>query len=72
MSKDKVVFRKFPDGDIIALFPDEIFSDGFITSYMRIGQHSGAMKSLIDELKPATDQESLNLKNELIQIGYNI
>lgn len=38
--KTKVVFRKFPDGEVIALFYEEEFSHpGNFTSYMHVGQH---------------------------------
>ena len=36
----KVVFRRYPDGQVIALFPDIPWSGrrGEITSYMHVGQ----------------------------------
>ena len=40
----KVVFRRYPDGQVIALFPDIPWSGrrGEITSYMHVGQHGAA------------------------------
>ena len=39
----KVVFRKWKNGDIIALFPDDVDPhDGTVTSYMNIEQHWAA------------------------------
>jgi hypothetical protein len=43
---DIVVFRKFKDGDVIALFP-EMKHGQFINSYMHIGQHGDATPDLI-------------------------
>lgn len=70
--KTRVHFRKFPDGDIIALLPDHRSKDGFIDSYQTIGQHSCASASLINELEFATDEESTELKRELESIGYKL
>ena len=70
--KDTVFFRKFEDGSIIALFRDLPDSKFFITSYMHIGQHSGARPELIDELQEASPKEYGDLKEELESIGYNL
>jgi hypothetical protein len=68
---DKVIFRKFPEGDVIALFPEQDEDRGTINSYMTVGQHSEASKSLIDELEPASPEEYADLMSELKKIGYN-
>ena len=74
---DLVTFRKFPDGDVIALFP-KLFTgqdndnNQFILSYMHIGQHGGASDDLIDDLSPATADEYSDLKAELTSIGYEL
>jgi hypothetical protein len=68
----KVVFRKFDNGDVIALFPEEEQGRGLITSYMEIGQHSDASKSLITDLEPASKEEYAELAAELKRIGYDI
>lgn len=70
--KVKVVFRKFPDGDVIALFPEEDEGRGMIGSYMTVGQHSEASKSLITDLEPASKEEYADLAAELGRIGYDI
>jgi len=68
----KVVFRKL-EGDIIALFPNDIFdSKGNITSYMHIGQHGGASPELINKLPKAMPSEYKELAKELKAIGYKI
>ena len=79
MQKDKniteVIFRRFKEGDVIALFPYEIESlDGQVNSYQRIGQHSGASLEIIQETKPATIDEPdiKSLYDELTSIGYNL
>lgn len=73
MKKDKVVFRKFPEGEIIALFPNEkVDLKGNINSYQHIGQHGGASPELVRELKKATPKEYRELKQELISIGYKL
>ena len=68
----KVVFRKFDNGDVIALFPEEEQGRGLITSYMEMGQHGDASKSLITDLEPASKEEYAKLAAELKRIGYDI
>lgn len=69
----QVVFRKWPDGDILALFPNIDGGQGQCSSYMRIGQHSGASYSrCIAVTKPATPEEYKSLASELTSIGYNL
>jgi len=67
-----VIFRKFKEGDIIALFPYEIDNyHGDCMSYMHVGQHSGANYfGCIKGTKPAKKEEYQNLYNELLSIGY--
>jgi hypothetical protein len=71
MTKEKVVFRKFEDGDIIALFP-EMKNGPWIGSYMYAGQHSDASPELIKELDKATPEEYAPLLSELRSIGYKL
>lgn len=67
----QVQFHKFPGGDVIALFPDEIAdNNGNIQSYMHIGQHAAASPDLTNELPEATTNEFFPLLRELVQIGY--
>lgn len=81
-----VVFRKFPDGGVIALFPlermrpwapefdaSEFFRtgrQGYIESYMHVGQHGEACYELVRELPGATIKEYAPLLQELKSIGY--
>ena len=67
----KVIFRKYKDGEVIALMPEEKWSDGCVTSYAHIGQHSGAdYNKVMRDTKPATADEYASLYNELKQVGY--
>lgn len=78
MTKDvyitKMNFRKWPDGTIDALMPEEIASyDGHCTVYSRIGQHSPADYShCITSTSPASPEEYAPLLKELTGIGYNV
>lgn len=70
--KTRMIFRRFPEGDVIALMPDESTGTGYIGSYQHLGQHGDASRDLIEDLEPATQSEIEELKNELEKIGYNI
>ncbi|BBL00444.1 hypothetical protein A3BBH6_06800 [Alistipes onderdonkii subsp. vulgaris] len=68
----KVVFRKWKDGEVIALFPDDTNPyAGTVTSYMHIGQHGDAdYGHVIAATHPARPSEYHGLLAELITIGY--
>lgn len=65
-----VVFRVFPEGDVIALFPKLSEGRGMITSYQHIGQHGDARSSLVRELRAASPSEYAALLKELRDVGY--
>lgn len=69
----KVIFRKFRNGEVIALFPQEPATlDGWLcVSYMHVGQHSAASPWIVDNTKAATEEEYRKLLYELQGIGYN-
>lgn len=73
--KTKVVFRVWPDGDVIALFP-QIPADlhGYMCqSYMHVGQHGAADTDIsAGQTRLATPKEFIKLKRELRQRGYNL
>ena len=72
-NKTAVVFRKYKEGDIIALFPYEIDSGTCIMSYQHVGQHSGAdYDHMIHCTKPAKQKEYRDLYTELVGIGYDL
>lgn len=72
---ENVVFRKYPDGEIVALFPD-IPADPhgrYVLGFQHIGQHGGAdYDYVVSQTVPATDAEAADLKAELEgpQYGY--
>lgn len=69
----KAIFRKYRDGQIIALFPDETWNrhDRSITSYMHIGQHGAAdYAAVIADTCPANEDEYREVLQELVSIGY--
>ena len=68
----KVVFRKFKNGEIIALFPELKEAGGMIMSYMHIGQHGPASTAIVNDTKLATAQEFGPLFMELEAIGYRL
>lgn len=75
MSTDIVLFRKFKDGAVIALFPyiAAVATDPWpCQSYMRVGQHGAAHPFLVHDTRPATPREYAPLKRELHQIGYRL
>jgi len=67
----KVIFRKFRNGSIIALFPEFKEKNG-VLSYMTVGQHGEAGYNIIRSTKPASPKEYSSLLNELQYIGYNV
>lgn len=76
MNKINVAFRKFDDGEVIAIFPT-IFpvpenSTNEVLSYMHVGQHGMCMECLVNELEKASKEEYAPLKKELEMIGYSV
>lgn len=68
----KVVFRKYPNGDILALFPEIPHNHLLCSSYQHLGQHGPAHYSLcIRSTKPASPQEYQSLKEELEAAPYH-
>ena len=70
-AKTRMIFRKFPGGDVIALMPD-VPERQYIGSYQHIGQHGIVHPDLIKELEFVTHEEYRDLFRELQSIGYNI
>lgn len=68
-----VIFRRWPDGSILALFPEIEEDGGLCSSYMHIGQHGAASyhKCLYDTFR-AKPEEFASLKSELESIGYQL
>jgi hypothetical protein len=68
-NKTRVFFKVF-NGEILALFPEEIVDQsGNIQSYQHIGQH-GAASPELKYCRNASPNEYRALKQELESIGY--
>ena len=69
----KVIFRKFKNGEVIALFPQEPATrNGWeCVSYMHVGQHGSADPMIVHGTKPAKWTEFVELLMELQSIGYD-
>jgi len=70
----KTVFRTFPGGDVIALFPREPASAesyAYCLSYQRVGQHGQASPDL-PNTRPSTPDEIAPLRAELECMGYEV
>lgn len=70
-----VIFRVYPDEEVIALFPliavDTL--GGNCQSYMRVGQHGAANPQVvINQTKLATPNQYKDLYKELEKIGYKL
>lgn len=63
-----VSFRKFPDGDIIALWDND--GDAMMHTYMHNGEHCPGHYTLLDELETASPEEYESLYDELDLRGY--
>jgi hypothetical protein len=64
----KVIFRKFKDGDVIALLPECEANYGCVMTYQHIGQHGEAYLTVTQITKPATEVEYCGLLSELQRI----
>lgn len=66
----RVVFRKFREGDVIALFCEsaQYCNPGNVMSYMHVGQHGEASRDLGRGLKLAAPEEYSGLLRELRSI----
>ena len=71
MQTDRVIFRKFPEGDIIAFLPDVEVNFSKIMSYQHVGQHGEADSQISSYTKLAQPGEYQDLLTELKSIGYN-
>lgn len=70
----RVVLRRYPDGQVIALFPDIPWSGqrGEVTSYMHLGQHGAAdYAGVIAATRQTREDEYGDLLSELQATGYD-
>lgn len=70
MKPDRVIFRKFADGDVIAWLPDNPANPGKCDSYMHVGQHGEGEYPAATV--PASPAEYAALLKELTAIGYKL
>lgn len=71
----KVIFRKFKEGDVIALFPELAGTNNAYQtclSYQHIWHHSSASLGIMRTTKEAKPNEYLTLLGELKQIYGDI
>ena len=66
----KVIFRKFKDGDVIAVFPEVSYNYVHIMSYQHDGQHGDCVPWIAQFTKLAKPEEYAPLLAELKAIGY--
>jgi len=70
-SVTEVMFRRYGNGKVIALFPYDIGMGGNIKSYRR-GKFGLSSLSLIELTKEATESEYFGLFDELNEQGYRL
>lgn len=69
---NRVIFKRFDDGQIIAMFPEQKEKGARCASCMRHGQHAPADLALLKALPDATPAEAESLRRELAGIGYHL
>lgn len=69
-----VIFKVFPEGDVIAFFPGLAATSKSwqCLSYQHVGQHGPADVSLISKMKKATPEQYADLLDELEGQGYTL
>ena len=72
--KTPVIFRKFKDGDVIAIFPTLPGTNNPNTcgSYQHIGQHGACSLDIVSITKLAQWEDYADLYRELQSIGYSM
>lgn len=71
----RVYFYIEPDGDVLAVFPDELYKPDFdaqFVCYSHVGQHSGLDLQYLQQCKLASKDQYQDLEAELHSIGYNL
>ena len=73
MPDTPVVFRRFNDGEVVALFPTILCGQfGECQSYVHFGQHGSAdYGHVIRTTRPAAPADYADLMAELVQVGYD-
>jgi len=74
----RVIFKMTPvdneyqKPECIAFLLDVDANDGYVMSYMHVGQHGEASLDFFYDCKPATPDQYADLMWELDSIGYNV
>ena len=73
MSETPVVFRKFSDDEVVALFPAMPgWRLGECMSYLHLWQHGAAdYGHAVRTTRPTRPEDHADLQAELVQIGYD-
>jgi len=72
MTKTPVIFRKYKDGEVVAIFPTIPGTQSYdCMCYHHIGQHGVTDQTIINVTKPCTPDEYKDLLEELVSIGYD-
>jgi hypothetical protein len=70
---ERVIFRIWRDGHVIALLPDVEANPGMCMMYEHVGQHGeGDPRHVVSKTRLATPEEYAPLLAELRRIGYNL
>ena len=64
-----VIFKKFPEGDVIAIFPHNRVTKNCFQSYQSNGRHTQCGVDLAFTLPDASQEEYIELQNELENHG---
>jgi hypothetical protein len=72
MTATRTILRRFPEGDVIAIFPDVDEGGGRVSSYMHVGQHGPTDPGIVGMTSPvdALEPDAAALLRELESIGY--
>lgn len=69
---DRVIFRVYPDGEVIAILIDQVDAPGIVACYVHIGGHSTAdYGRVVQGTRLATVADRRPLQRELRRIGYH-
>jgi hypothetical protein len=71
--RTRVIFRVYPNGDVLAIMPDTNDHWDQVSCYQHMGQHGhGVYSVMMSTTRPATPEEYAPLLRELESIGYRV
>lgn len=73
-TKTAVIFRKWANGDVIAVFPAEVADQcaDHCMSYEHVGQHGACSVDIAQMTSPCNESDYQPLYKELTSIGYDL